>query len=122
MECLTERDNRGEEKEGYHSNDADPHQRRGSASHASEGNIVGCKVLLIRTARQTPRRSSKKTEADRQAVVGISRQVPAADANTIFLLLWFLVFVGVLYWFYSTLKRIEKTLVEIKKLLESKAS
>jgi len=53
-------------------------------------------------------------------MAGISRQVPATDANTIFLLIWFLVFVGVLYWFFSTLKRIEKTLLEIKRLLESK--
>jgi len=55
-------------------------------------------------------------------MAGISRQVPIIDANTILLLFWFLIIVGVLYWLYSTLRRIEKTLVEIKKLLESKTS
>ena len=52
----------------------------------------------------------------------ISRQTIAVDANTMFLLFWFFILVGVLYWLYSTLKRIEKTLVEIRKLLESKTS
>ncbi|HXW95843.1 MAG TPA: hypothetical protein VEJ19_09080 [Nitrososphaerales archaeon] len=51
-------------------------------------------------------------------MAGISRQAIAIDTNTIFLLFWFLIIVGALYWLYSTSKRIEKTLVEIKKLLE----
>jgi hypothetical protein len=55
-------------------------------------------------------------------MAGVSRQVIAVDINTIFILFWFLIIVGVLYWLYSTLKRIEKTLVEIRKLLESKTS
>jgi hypothetical protein len=50
----------------------------------------------------------------------ISRQTIAVDANTMFLLFWFFILVGVLYWLYSTLKRIEKSLSEIRKLLESK--
>ena len=53
-------------------------------------------------------------------MAGISRQTIAVDANTMFLLFWFFILVGVLYWFYSVLKRIEKTLLEIKKLLENK--
>jgi len=53
-------------------------------------------------------------------MAGITRQALGVDTNTIFLLFWFLVIVGVLYWLYSTLKRIEKTLLEIKKLLEGR--
>ena len=55
-------------------------------------------------------------------MAGISRQAIAVDTNTIFLVFWFLIIVGVLYWFYSALKRIEKTLLEIKKILENKTS
>jgi len=55
-------------------------------------------------------------------MAGTSRQVPVADANTILLLFWFLIIVGGLYWLYSTLRRIEKTLVEIRRLLESRAT
>jgi len=55
-------------------------------------------------------------------MAGISRQAIAIDTNTIFLLFWFLIIIGVLYWFYSTLKRIEKTLLDIKRLLENRNS
>jgi hypothetical protein len=55
-------------------------------------------------------------------MAGISRQAIAVDTNTIILLFWFLIVVAVLYWLYSTLKRIETTLLEIKKLLENKTS
>jgi hypothetical protein len=92
----------------------------GSASHASEGSLMGCKVLLMRTVRQALRQNRKSTEAHRQAMAGISRQAIGIDTNTIFLLFWFLVSVGILYWLYSTLKRIEKTLLEIKRILENK--
>ena len=68
------------------------------------------------------RRRRKKPEANGKGMAGISRQVPIVDANTILLLFWFLIIVGVFYWFYSILKRIEKTLVEIKELLERKTS
>ena len=54
-----------------------------------------------------------------------SQQVPT-DYNTFLSLLGFLVylliFFLIFYWFYSILKRMEKTLTEIKKLLEGKAS
>jgi len=53
---------------------------------------------------------------------GTSRQAIAIDTNTIFLLFWFFILVGVLYWLYATLKRIETTLLEIRKLLENKNS
>jgi len=66
------------------------------------------------------RGSRKSTAAHRQAMAGISRQAIGVDTNTIFLLFWFIIGVVVLYWFYSTLKRIEKTLLDIKKLLENK--
>jgi len=55
-----------------------------------------------------------------------SQQVPATDLNSLLSSLTALVYllIGglILYWFYGILKRIEKTLTEIKKLLESKAS
>jgi len=50
-----------------------------------------------------------------------SRQVPALELNSLISLIWFLILVGVVYWFYRTMKRIEQTLLDIKKLLESKA-
>jgi len=45
-----------------------------------------------------------------------------SDANTVFILIWFLTTVGVLYWFCSVLEGKGKTLLEIKRLLESKTS
>jgi ABC-type multidrug transport system permease subunit len=50
-----------------------------------------------------------------------SRQVPINVLNSLISLIWFLIIVGVVYWFYKTMKRIEQTLLDIKKLLESKA-
>jgi hypothetical protein len=45
-------DYRGKEGEGNHNQDGDSYQRHRSASHASEGSLMGCKVLLVRTAWQ----------------------------------------------------------------------
>jgi hypothetical protein len=81
---------------------------------------MGCKVLLMRTAHQVLKPSRNSMETHRRTMAGISRQALGIDTNAIFLLFWFLVIVGVLYWLYSTLKRIEKTLLDIKKLLENK--
>ena len=54
---------------------------------------------------------------------GISRQtIDAGSAIGVLSLLWFIVLVGVVYWFYSSIKRIERTLQEIKKSLEGRAS
>lgn len=50
----------------------------------------------------------------------LSRQV-AFDTTSLISIIWFLIIVGVVYWFYKTMKRIEQTLLDIKKLLESKA-
>ena len=50
-----------------------------------------------------------------------SRQVPTLELNSLIALIWFLVIIGVVYWFYKTMKRIEQTLLDIKNLLESKA-
>jgi len=47
--------------------------------------------------------------------------VPSLDITSLLSLIWFLIVVGVVYWFYKTLKRIEQTLLDIKRLLESKA-
>lgn len=54
-------------------------------------------------------------------MLGSSRQVPSLDITSLLSLIWFLIVVGVVYWFYKTLKRIEQTLLDIKRLLESKA-
>ena len=43
---------------------------------------------------------------------------PTSLISLVYLIIYFLIF----YWFYSTLKRIEKTLTDIKKLLEGKPS
>ena len=40
----------GKEGEGYRSHSGDSCQRHGPTSHASEGGLKGCKVLLMRTA------------------------------------------------------------------------
>jgi len=48
-----------------------------------------------------------------------SRQVPSNIANTILYLIWFVIGVCILVWFYSAIKRIEKSLKEIEKKLES---
>jgi len=50
-----------------------------------------------------------------------SRQVPSIDTASLISIIWFLVVIGVFYWFYRTMKRIEQTLSEIKKAIESKA-
>jgi hypothetical protein len=55
-------------------------------------------------------------------MAGPSRQTPAVDIASLFSIIWFLIALGIFYWFYSTMKRIEQTLEEIKKLLESKQS
>ena len=49
-----------------------------------------------------------------------SRQVIGFDVTSLITLFWILFYFLVFYWFYSILKRMEKTLLEIKKLLESK--
>jgi len=53
-------------------------------------------------------------------MAGFSRQVVSVDVTSLIILIWILFSFLVFYWFYSILKRIEKTLQEIKKLLESK--
>ena len=45
----------------------------------------------------------------------LSRQVPILDLNSLLIFAWFVVVVWILFWFYSTLKRIERALEEIKK-------
>ncbi len=46
--------------------------------------------------------------------------MPTFDFAELISIIWFLIITGVLYWFYRTMRRIEQTLVEIKKLLETK--
>lgn len=53
-------------------------------------------------------------------VLRLSRQVPV-DTTSLISIVWFLIIVGFAYWFYKTMKRIEQTLMEIKKLLEGKS-
>ena len=53
-------------------------------------------------------------------MAGLSRQVVAFDVNSLITLFWALFYVLIFYWFYRILKRMEKTLLEIKQLLEGK--
>jgi len=55
-------------------------------------------------------------------MVRVSRQTMGFGANIVFILIWFLITVGVLYRFCFVLERKEKTLLGIKRLLESKTS
>lgn len=51
-----------------------------------------------------------------------SRQTIVFDYASLITLVYLLFYFLIFYWFYSILKRMEKTLTDIKKLLESKAS
>jgi len=53
-----------------------------------------------------------------QAMAGLSRQAANVDVASLSSLLLVLVYFLIFYWFYSILKRMEKTLLEIKQLLE----
>ena len=53
-------------------------------------------------------------------MAGLTRQAVSSDAASLVYLFFFLIYFLVFYWFYSILKRMEKTLVEIKQLLEGK--
>ena len=52
----------------------------------------------------------------------LSRQVPNVDLSSLTAIVYLLIYFLIFYWFYSILKRMEKTLTEIKKLLEGKSS
>ena len=54
-------------------------------------------------------------------MVEVARQTVVFDVASLITLSWILFYFLVFYWFYRILKRMEKTLLEIKKLLESKA-
>lgn len=54
-------------------------------------------------------------------MAGHSRQALSADAAYYLItIIWVVIIISVAYWFYRATKRIEKALLEIKKLLESK--
>jgi len=53
-------------------------------------------------------------------MANLSRQVASSDVASLVYVLFIALFFLVFYWFYSVLKRIEKTLQEIKRLLEGK--
>lgn len=52
-------------------------------------------------------------------MLGPSRQV-GFDTTSLITIFWVLIYVGIFYWFYSSMKRIERTLEDIKKQLEGK--
>ena len=54
-------------------------------------------------------------------MVRLSRQVPSVDLSSVTAIIYLLIYLLIFYWFYSILKRMEKTLTEIKKLLEGKS-
>ena len=53
-------------------------------------------------------------------MAGLSRQLVGSDIGSLISVLLFLFFVLVVYWFYDLLSQMEKTLLEIKRLLEAK--
>lgn len=54
-------------------------------------------------------------------MAGLSRQFASDSFSQLVTIIWFLIAVFVVYWFYRALRRIEKTLSDIKKLLEGKS-
>ena len=62
-----------------------------------------------------------KNVAGTSPMTDFSRQVIGFDVTSLFSFFWILFYFLVFYWFYSILKRMEKTLLDIKKLLEIKA-
>jgi len=54
-------------------------------------------------------------------MIRLSRQTIGIDITTLMSFVYLLIYFLIFYWFYSILKRMEKTLTEIKKLLEGKS-
>lgn len=50
-----------------------------------------------------------------------SNQVPAVDTASLLSILWLLFYAVVFYWFYSFVKRLERKIDEIRKLLETRS-
>jgi hypothetical protein len=55
-------------------------------------------------------------------MIRLSRQTIGFDPTSLITIFYLLFYFLIFYWFYSILKRMEKTLTDIKKLLESKPS
>lgn len=51
-----------------------------------------------------------------------SRQALGVNVSDLVTLIWIILFLGILVWFSNILRRIEKTLNEIKEQLETKPS
>ena len=49
------------------------------------------------------------------------RQSIGIDLTSLISLIWLVIIVGILFWFYNTIKRIEHTLLDIKRLLDEKS-
>ena len=60
--------------------------------------------------------------AETPPMVGSTRQTVGLDISSLISVFWILFYALVFYWFYSHLRRMEKTLQEIKKALESKTA
>jgi len=54
-------------------------------------------------------------------MLSLSRQVPAVDVSSLLSVVWLVIFLGIFFWFYNAIKRIEQTLEGIRKQLEAKA-
>ncbi len=51
----------------------------------------------------------------------VIRQQPGFDTTSIISLVWFLIIVVGFYWFYTTIRRMERTLKEILEEIKKKA-
>ena len=54
-------------------------------------------------------------------MAGLSRQVTSDTVSSLITVIWLLIAVVIIYIFYRALKRIERALLDIRKLLESKS-
>jgi len=50
-----------------------------------------------------------------------SRQFIGFDFSSIISIIWFLIIVGLFMWFYNAMKRMQRTLEDIKEQLQSKS-
>ena len=83
--------------------------------------LTHCYLCQTRSCPDGRWRRLKQTSAQTLPMGGFTRQAANSDvASLVYLLFSLLLFFIVFYWFYRILKRMEKTLLEIKQLLQGK--